>query len=165
MVGLASLLNPRVRRTLLLAKSVNRALDWRLASARRSSTFQLNTMLEWLRRLVVPRDSRLGTRGTSGTAVDRISQTLPRPRVAPIRREKPWDPTAVELYDSLIRIRMAEHACPTCGTTLENGSLVARGGGAVLEGFGLSDGAAARLIACTERLSIRCSHCGTQSII
>ena len=124
-------------------------------------------MLEWLRRLVPWREPRLDTRGGSDTTVHDISAEIGRPRPARsarIRREKPWDPAAVELYQKLIRIRMAEHSCPTCGTTLEDGFLVARGGGTALEGFGLSDAAAARLIACTQRLSIRCA-CGTQSII
>jgi hypothetical protein len=121
-------------------------------------------MLEWLRRLVPWREPFLDTRGNSDSTVYDISAKLWRPRAARIRRETPWDPGAVELYQNLVRIRMAEHSCPTCGASLEDGLLVARGGGTVLEGFGLSDAAAARLIAYTERLSIRCA-CGTQSII
>lgn len=118
-------------------------------------------MLEWLRQLLP--GERLTARKT--TLRSDSSPSSPRPPRARRQREEPWDPQAVELYHSLIRARLSEQACGSCGTSLETGSLVGMGGGSTLEGFGLSDAAAARLLAYTQPLSVLCPQCGKKAVI
>jgi hypothetical protein len=122
----------------------------------------MNIMLEWLRCLLVPGETRVTGKVTLASDNPR---SVRRPRAARLRREEPWDPQAVELYHSLIRMRMSEQACPSCGSSLETASLVGVGRGSTLDGFGLSDAAAARLLAYTQPLSVLCPQCKTEAKI
>jgi hypothetical protein len=62
-------------------------------------------------------------------------------------------------------MRMSERACPSCGSSLETASLIGVDGGSTLDGFGLSDAAAARLLAYTQPLSVLCARCDTEAKI
>jgi hypothetical protein len=64
-----------------------------------------------------------------------------------------------KLYWSLIRARLRGHTC-ACGRSLTNATLVSAGEGTTLEEYGLSETSAARLLAATEVLTVRCDHCG-----
>jgi hypothetical protein len=64
-----------------------------------------------------------------------------------------------KLYWSLIRARLRGLTC-ACGTSLTNATVVSAGEGTTLDEYGLSETSAARLLAATEVLTVRCDHCG-----
>ena len=73
--------------------------------------------------------------------------------------------TDARAYWSLIRARLRGQVCKTCGQPLQDGTVLAAGEGTTLEEYGLSDTSAARLLAATEVLTVRCEHCGTEATI
>ena len=120
-------------------------------------------MLDWLKRLLVPFETR--PPGSQPLVSDLSTPRGPRPRGARVQREEPWDPHAVELYRTLVRTRLGEHACRACGGSLEAASLSGVDGGTTLDEYRLSDAAAARLLALTQRLSVTCEQCGARAEI
>jgi hypothetical protein len=66
-----------------------------------------------------------------------------------------------EKYRSLIQARLREHACQACGHSLEQSAVVRAGEGTTLEEYGLSETAAAHLLAATEVLTVVCGQCGS----
>lgn len=83
-------------------------------------------------------------------------------RSAPKER---WSDNAVQLYDSIIRSRLAEVCCRGCGEKLESASLIRThtSVGLLLNEYQLGDMAAARLLAATDSLLVECRKCGGQS--
>jgi hypothetical protein len=67
------------------------------------------------------------------------------------------------LYRALIRARLRGRACERCGHSLELSSVVTAGEGTTLEEYGLSETAAAHLLAATEILRVQCDRCGATS--
>ena len=72
---------------------------------------------------------------------------------------------AAHVYWSLIRARLGSQACQKCGQPLQGGTVLSAGEGTTLEEYGLSDTSAARLLAATELLTVRCDHCGVEATI
>jgi hypothetical protein len=73
--------------------------------------------------------------------------------------------TDAQAYWSLIRARLRGQVCKTCGQPLRDGTVLAAGEGTTLEEYGLSDTSAARVLAATEVLTVRCEHCGAEVMI
>ncbi len=71
------------------------------------------------------------------------------------------DNAVAELYWALIRARLRDVSCKSCGTSLSRAIVVAAGEGTTLDDYGLSDSSTARLLAATEVLTVRCDRCDT----
>ena len=68
-----------------------------------------------------------------------------------------------QLYRALIRARLQSQRCAACGESLEHAAVVSAGEGTTLEEYGLSETSAARVLAATELLSVRCDRCGASN--
>lgn len=64
-----------------------------------------------------------------------------------------------QLYWSLIRARLKDHACRVCGASLERATVTSAGDGTALDDYGLSETSAVRLLAATEVLTVECLRC------
>jgi hypothetical protein len=78
-----------------------------------------------------------------------------------------WSARAVEHYRELVRARLRNSRCSTCGTSLA-ASVVVRTDtrvGPELNEFGLSDAGAAVYLAATDALVVTCGQCGAQNVV
>jgi len=64
------------------------------------------------------------------------------------------------LYKSLVRERLGEATCTSCGMSLGHAVMVSTSDGTSHQEHGLCDKSIARLFAATELLEVRCDHCG-----
>jgi molecular chaperone DnaK len=70
-----------------------------------------------------------------------------------------------DLYRTLVRARLAEQRCHSCGASLDSASVLhaKTGLGPLLNEFQLSDAGAARLLAATDDLVVECRQCGARN--
>lgn len=100
-----------------------------------------------------------GAAGQIGVGILRLPQPVGT------ARQTPWDARAVELYRSLIAVRLRNGVCAGCGSSLEHAAVARATGGAGLSEHSLGDEALARLLASTQRLWVHCSRCGYEAEI
>ena len=81
--------------------------------------------------------------------------------------DTPWSARAVALYRELVRARLSDGRCATCGASLATALLVRSDThvGRELNQIGLSDGGAARYLAATDDLIVKCGPCGAQNVV
>jgi hypothetical protein len=78
-----------------------------------------------------------------------------------------WSAAAVEHYRELVRARLSDGSCVACGASLAAALLVRTDTrvGPELNEFGLSDEGAARYLAATDSLVVKCARCGAESVV
>jgi ribosomal protein L40E len=77
--------------------------------------------------------------------------------------QRSWAPEPVALHRSLLDVRLAEQRCQRCGASLRSAAVLGVADGTSLDDLGLSDQAAARVLAATERALVLCRRCGASN--
>jgi hypothetical protein len=83
----------------------------------------------------------------------------PEARVLVAEDMAQWSAHALEVYRSIVRVRLGDRTCPTCRSPLAEATVERAAGGSTLPEFDLDDDAAVAIVAWTQSLAVRCARC------